>query len=199
MNNYRLSKTLSVATISVLVLAACEKPEVNERVREAIERAQRVGATVVLNCELTAGLEPANCGFRLRRGVGLKTPDMKVNVSDVQIRLQANGANINVTNGQATLSLESSGSIVGTANFAYSKVGDEILFNQPEQVNDWINSFTTVEIDSFDLRLDNVGISIPDGATGTIAITESVFSIPLGQQRFMVSRSGGVVFSSEIP
>lgn len=143
-------------------------------------------------------MDISNCGLRIRRGAFIKPPDIKVDIRAVQISLQANSANITVANGQATLSLQSAGSDVGSAAFAYSKIGDEIVFDQPDQVNAWINSFS-VEIDGFDLILGNVTIVVPAEIVSEINIRESVYGVGIGTHNFSFTRGGRVVELNPIP
>ena len=190
--NHRFKKTLFIALVSTLALAGCDKPGLQQQARDAIERALAAGIRGQVSCgfdEMSGGLI-SNCGLSVRRGAFIKPPDIKIDIRDIQISLQASGASVSVTSGQATLNLESNGSRVGTAAFAYSKVGDDILFDQPEQVNDWINSFN-VEIDAFDLTLSSIAIVVPEATVGTIVVTQSILTREIARQGFNFSGGGG--------
>jgi hypothetical protein len=199
MNNL-FFKTLFVIAIFVLTLTGCNRRELEQRTQEELDRLIARGANVSLNCEMSANFELGGCGVRVRGGAVSKPPNTKIDIRVIQIRLQGTGATIDVSNGVATLSLEAAGSVVGAAVFPYSKIGDEVLFNNPDQVNDWINSFTTIEIDGFDLTLGNVMVGIPESAAGLVSVSQFVFGLPAGQpQRFSIGggNGGGITVTPE--
>lgn len=103
-----------------------------------------------------------------------------------------------MNNGLATLSLENGDNVVGTELFTYSKVGDDIVFDQPDLVNNWINSFT-VDINGFDLTLGSMAVSIPESAMGRISSTQTVVGTQIGSQSFAVYNSGGNGGFSQTP
>lgn len=195
MNN-RSKKLFFLSTILTLALTGCKDTELDNRAREALERALNRGARVELNIPLNSDFGVGgDASVRLRGGPFIKPPEIKIDIRDIQLSLQTNGANVSVTNGNATLTLESGGNVVGRAVFAYSKAGNEIVFNQPNQVNDWINSFT-VEIDGFDLTLNSVAIILPS-VQGEIVVSQAVLGREILRQSFSVSSngSGGIVVS----
>ncbi len=190
--NHRFTKTFFIALISTLALAGCERPELQQELKDQLERFKDRGIngqfTLPLNANYGAG---GDWSFRLRTGPAFtKPPVLQIDIRDIQIRLQGDGANIGVANGLATLSLESGDSVVGTGVFAYSKVGDDIVFDQPQQVNDWINSFT-VDINGFDLTLNSIAIAVPESMMGRISSSQTVLGRQIGSQSFAVHNSGG--------
>jgi hypothetical protein len=184
----QLSKVLLIASVTSLSLVGCQR---REQLDDALERLKNTGGRIELGCSMDAMNDISNCGLRIRRGAFVKPPDIKVDIRAVQISLQSNIANVSVANGLATLSLQSAGSDVGNAAFAYSKIGDDIVFDQPDQVNAWINSFN-VEIDGFDLTLDNVTIVVPAEIVSEITVRESVYGVGVGTHNFRVIRNGRV-------
>jgi hypothetical protein len=179
-------KLLLIASVTSLALVGCQR---REQLDDALERLRNTPARAELNCSMDAMFEISNCGLRIRRGAFIKPPDIKVDIRTIQISLQAISANVTVANGQATLSLQSAGSDVGSAAFAYTKIGDDIVFDQPDQVNAWINSFN-VDIDGFDLTLDNVAIVVPAETVSEITVRESVYGVGIGTHNFRVIRNG---------
>ena len=182
----QLGKVLLIASVTSLALVGCQR---REQLDDALERLRNTPARAELNCSMDAMFEISNCGLRIRRGAFIKPPDIKVDIRTIQISLQAISANVTVTNGQATLSLQSAGSDVGSAAFAYTKIENDMVFDQPDQVNAWINSFN-VAIDGFDLTLDNVAIVMPAETVSEITVRESVYGVGIGTHNFRVIRNG---------
>lgn len=182
----QLGKVLLIASVTSLALVGCQR---REQLDDALERLRNTPARAELNCSMDAMFEISNCGLRIRRGAFIKPPDIKVDIRTIQISLQAISANVAVTNGQATLSLQSAGSDVGSAAFAYTKIENDMVFDQPDQVNAWINSFN-VAIDGFDLTLDNVAIVMPAETVSEITVRESVYGVGIGTHNFRVIRNG---------
>lgn len=188
MNN-QFKKFFFLSTMLTLALTGCKDTELDDRAKEALERALNRGARVELNIPLNSDFGVGgDASIRLRGGPFIKPPEIRIDIRDIQLSLQTNGANVSVTNGNAALTLESGGNVAGRAVFAYSKAGNEIVFNQPDQVNDWINSFS-VEIDGFDLTLDSVAITLPT-VQGEIVVAQSVLGKEIVRQSFNLNSNG---------
>jgi hypothetical protein len=196
MNN-RLKSFLFLSTMLAFFVTGCRDGELQTRTQEALDRALNRGAHVVVTVPLNSNFGAGgDATVRVRGGPFIKPPDIKINIRDIQLSLQVIGGNASVTNGNATLALESGGNVAGSAVFAYSKVGDEIVFNQPDQVSAWINSFS-VEIDGFDLTLNSIAITLPI-VQGEIVVSQSVLGSEIKRQSFNVSNngSGGILVSA---
>jgi hypothetical protein len=114
----------------------------------------------------------------------------------VTLRIEASGAQLITSSGQAEISLYSGQSFVAQNVFAYSVIDSQIQFSSPDQVNAWINSFDSV--DGFDVTCSAVQVRSGNGQN-TVAVSPVAMGIALGGASSSWRFSGGGEFSQTGP